>query len=386
MAARSTYDSIIVGAGPAGALLAYRLAAAGLAVLLLEKKQLPRCKTCGGGLTPRALKQLPFSVQPVIEDATTTARLMVNGQAVFNRTYPHPVVHMVMRERLDALLVQKAVERGACLAQGTRFRAATGTPGNLTIETTDGTFQARCLVGADGVHSRVARHLGLTVQYRTMAAVEAELDVSNRELKPFRHAFDFDFGVIDQGYGWVFPKRDHLSAGVLTRRSKARTIRNDFQRYLGRKGLAASRLISLKLHPIPYAPRSVNQYANANGLVVGDATGMVDPITGEGIYYAFHSARLAANTICAYIKRGNRLTSYNKALRRTVGRELRYAGLLATILYELPWLSYPLLNRFGDRIGGKHMAVFEGTLDYPGLFRYVLSPRGIRHLLRQSGS
>ena len=386
MPTRSTYDTIIVGAGPAGALLAYELAAAGLALLLVEKKRLPRYKTCGGGLTPRALELLPFSIQPVVEDAATTARLWVNGRTVFDRTYPQPVVHMVMRDRLDALLVEQAVAKGARLEQGARFLAASGTPGRLVIETTAGTFQARCLVGADGVHSRVARHLGLRIQHRTMTALEAELDAEKQDLDRYRHTFDFDFGVIEEGYGWVFPKRNHLSAGILTRRSKARTIRRDFQRYRERKGLAATRLASLKLHPIPYAPQAGNRYANAKGLVVGDATGMVDPITGEGIYYALQSARMAAAAIRAYITHGARMTGYDAALRRRTGRELRYAGLLAAILYGLPWLSYPLLRRFGDRIGGKHMEVFEGKLDYPGLFRYVVSPRGVRHLLRKPGA
>ncbi len=384
MVTRPKNDAIIIGAGPAGALLAYELAGAGLDVLLVEKKRLPRYKACGGGLTPRALNLLPFSIQPVIEDATTTARLLLNGRPAFHRTYPRPVVHMVMRDRLDALMVQKAVDRGARLAQGVRFRSATGTPGNIEIRTTVGTFRTRCLVGADGVHSRTARHLGLNIRYRTMNAVEAEIEPQDNEHQTFRHRFEFDFGVIDQGYGWVFPKQSHLSVGILTRRPKAGTIRRDLYRYLERKGLARARVKNLKLHPIPYAPHVSNVYANHRGLVVGDATGMVDPITGEGLYYALLTARLAAASIRGYFENRAALTAYHRSLRRKVGREVRYAGLLAAVLYRLPWLSYPLLSRFGDRIGAKHMEVFEGTLDYPRLFRYVVGLRGIRHLVRKN--
>ncbi len=381
----SKHDVVIIGAGPAGALLAHELAAAGQDVLLVEKKRLPRYKACGGGLTPRALKQLPFGIEPVVEDATTTARLLVDGQIAFQRTYPQPVVHMVMRDRLDALLVQKAVVRGAHLAEGVRFRSAAGPPGDLTVETSDGAFRTRCLVGADGVYSRVARHLGLAVRYRTMNAVEAEIEPSGRTMDAFRHRFDFDFGVIDQGYGWVFPKQRHLSVGVLTRRPKAVTIRRDLQRYLVFKGLAHARITSLKLHPIPYAPNRANSYANPKGLVVGDATGMVDPVTGEGLYYAFRTARLAAAAIRAFFHDRTPLAGYDRVLRRTLGREVRYAGLLAAVLYRLPGLSQPLLARFGDRIGAKHMQVFEGSLDYPRLFRYVVGLRGIRDLLTKSG-
>ncbi len=381
----SRFDTVIIGAGPAGALLAHELARTGISVLLVEKKRLPRYKACGGGLTPRALIQLPFSIQTVIEDATTTARLLVNGRPAFQRTYARPVVHMVMRDRLDAFLVQKAVAQGARLVQGARFLATAGTPGDLTVETTEGTIRTCCLVGADGVHSRVARHLGLPVRYRTMTAVEAEIEPGGQSMHPFRHRFDFDFGVIDQGYGWVFPKRHHLSAGVLTRRPKARNIRRGFHCYLQHKGLDGSRVKTLKLHPIPYAPRAANRYACAEGLIVGDATGMVDPITGEGLYYAFWTARLAAAAIRAHFEKRADLSSYDRILRRKVGREVRYAGLLAHILYQLPWLSYPLLARFGDPIGTKHMQVFDGTLDYPALFRYVVSLKGLRHLLTRNG-
>ncbi len=385
MLTKPKHDVVIIGAGPAGALLAHELAAAGKDVLLVEKKRLPRYKACGGGLTPRAMRLLPFSILPVVEDAATTARLLVDGQTAFERTYPHPVVNMVMRDRLDALIVAQAVERGAHLEEGARFIAAAGPPGNIEIKTTGGRLRTRCLVGADGVFSRTARHLGLTIRYRTMNAVEAEIEPQTREQQYYRHSFDFDFGVIDQGYGWVFPKQNHLSVGVLTRRPKAVNIRRDLKRYLVIKGLAGARIKSLKLHPIPYAPRRTNTYANPKGLVVGDATGMVDPITGEGLFYAFRTAHLAAAAIKAFLANRSGLSAYDRTLKRMVGREVWYAGLLAEILYRFPALSYPLLARFGDRIGAKHMEVFEGTLDYPRLFRYIVGLRGIRYLLTKTG-
>jgi geranylgeranyl reductase family protein len=386
MDADCTFDVVIVGTGPAGGCLAYLLAGRGIRTLLLEKKKLPRYKACGGGLTPRAARLLPFDPGALIEDEATTARLFVNGATAFARTYPQAVVRMVMRDRLDALLVEKAVARGARLLQETRFLSAASGPDGFDIQTSGGVLRARCLVGADGVHSRVARQLGLSVRYRTMTALEAELETGDpRLLDRFRHAFDFDFGDIAHGYGWVFPKRRHLSAGILTRRPRARTILRDFRRYLARKGLAGARIASLKLHPIPYAPRATNFYAAPAGLVVGDATGMVDPITGEGIYYALRTARLAADALRAHLESRAALTAYNAALQRTVGRELRYAARLADALYRLPWLSYPLLTRFGDRIGGKLMEVYEGALGYPALFRYVVGLRGLRHLLARPG-
>ncbi|MBL0712621.1 MAG: geranylgeranyl reductase family protein [Desulfosarcina sp.] len=381
MGAARFFDVVIVGAGPAGGFLSYLLAAAGLRILLLEKKKLPRYKPCGGGVTPRALKLLPFDLGTIVEDVTTTARMFVKGRKVFARTYPHAVVSMVMRAKLDAFLARRAVAAGAALEEGVRFLSAAGPPGGMTIETSAGQVQTIILVGADGVHSRVARHLDLPVRYRVMTAIETELDVDRRLLDRFRHAFDFDFGVIPHGYGWVFPKKRHLSVGILTRRGQAKAIRDDFDRYLRLKGLGAAHIRSLRLHPIPYAPYRANQYACGRGLIVGDATGMADPITGEGIYYALRTAQLAAATVRNFFIDRARLVDYDAVLRVTVGREVRYAGLLADILYRLPCLSYPVLSRFGDRIGRKHMEVFEGQVSYPELFRYVVGWKGLKHLL-----
>ena len=219
------YDVAIVGTGPSGCLLAHVLATAGWAVLLLEKKKLPRYKTCGGGLTQRALKLIPFDIQEVIEDQAHTTRLRVDYKATFSQTRHLPAVHLVMRDRLDHLLAQQAVAAGAVLRDRTRFLSLSGQPGNLTIQTTDGSFKARVIVGADGVHSRVARALHLPIHYRIMPALEAELTVPPAALSRFAGTIHFDFGVIPGGYAWLFPKKDHLSAGILARRRPAKQLK-----------------------------------------------------------------------------------------------------------------------------------------------------------------
>lgn len=381
------YDVVIVGAGAAGGLLAWELAGAGLQTLVLEKKHMPRYKACGGGLTRRALKQLPFDIEPVVEDSVYSARLSVNGRTVFARTFQEPVAQMVMRDNFDQHLMQLAQTRGAQLAHGVRFLSLADSGTHLQLKTTGGTTRGRFVVGADGVHSRVTRALGLPVRYRMMNALEAELDVADAEvLCRYRHTFDFDFGVIRQGYGWIFPKKRHLSAGVLTRRAKTRFIGEDFRRYLHAKGLANSPIRSLTLHPIPYAPWPKNRYATARGLVVGDATGMVDPITGEGLYYAFMTAHLAARVLIDHFVGGWPLQRYTYLLHHRIGRELQYARWLAALLYRFPALSYRLLNRFGELIARKHLEVFTGAIGYRQLGRYVLSLRALKDLWLASRS
>ena len=384
---QTLYDVAIVGTGPAGCLLAYELARAGWAVLLLEKKRLPRYKTCGGGLTQRARGLIPFDIENVIEDRAHTIRLRVDYQTAFTQAQPSPAVHLVMRDRLDDCLAQHAVANGAVLLDQTRFLSLSGPPGNLTIQTSAGSFRARVIVGADGVHSRVARVMQLPIKYRLMPALEAELIVPPATLSRFAGTIYFDFGVTPGGYAWLFPKKNHLSAGILARRRSAKQLKPHFFQYLTKNGLRRETDIrSLRLHSIPCRPDCRNRYADQRGLIVGDGTGLVDPVTGEGIYYALKSACIAAVAIKMHLKRRQPLTHhYNRDIKMEIESEILRADILARILYSFPAFSNRVLKNYGAKIGAKHMAVYLGAMTYRQLFNYVLSPKGVAYLLRPAG-
>lgn len=384
---QTLYDVTIVGTGPAGSLLAYKLARAGWAVLLLEKKKLPRYKTCGGGLTQRALDLIPFDIDGVIEDRAHTIRLRVDYQTAFTQTCQPPAVHLVMRDRLDDRLAQHAVANGAVLLDHTRFISLSGSPGNLTIQTSAGSFRTRVIVGADGVYSRVARALQLPIKFRIMPALEAELMVPPATLSRFAGTIYFDFGVTPGGYAWFFPKKNHLSAGILARQRPAKQLKPHFLHYLARNGLHREADIrSLRLHPIPCRPDRRNRYADERGLIVGDATGLVDPVTGEGIYYALKSTGIAAIAIEMHLNHGQPLTHhYSRNIKMEIESEILRADILARILYSFPAFSNCVLKNYGAKIGAKHMAVYLGAMTYRQLFNYVLSPKGVTYLLRPDG-
>jgi len=378
------YDIAIVGTGPAGSLLAYEMALAGWSVLLLEKKKLPRKKPCGGGLTQRALDLIPFDIQALIENHAYTACMRVNLQPVFSQTRPDPVVHLVMRDRLDYFFAQQAAKAGAVLKERTRFLSLSGQAGDLTLHTSSGVFHARFVVGADGVYSRVARALNLPLRYRVMPALEAELAVPPDVHQRFAGAICFDFGVIAGGYAWIFPKKDHISAGVLVRRRSANRLKPLLMKYLHQNGLLnKASIFSLRMHPIPCRPHRNNRYGEARGLVVGDATGLVDSVTGEGLYYAFKSTRIAAAALNEHPSNPHLSAArYNQLIKIEIEPEVLQADLLARLLYRWPCVSNPILRLFGKKIGTKHIAVYSGAMDYRRLCRYVLSPRGLAYLLR----
>ncbi|HSE83875.1 MAG TPA: geranylgeranyl reductase family protein, partial [Thermodesulfobacteriota bacterium] len=217
------YDVIVVGSGPAGGMCAYELSKEGLSVLVIEKEKLPRYKVCAGGLTKKAVDIIPEDFRHIVENQTYNIRTTLNYKYEFSKTTNFPIVTMVTRDKFDYFLIQKSVEKGACLLDRTGVISVEELSDHVLIRTKRGNFKSKVIVGADGVTSCVARHLGLRRQKKLGVAVEGELFPSNeRNLSRYDSSLHLDFHVVPKGYGWIFPKRTHLSVGVYTTLPKIR--------------------------------------------------------------------------------------------------------------------------------------------------------------------
>ena len=378
------FDVIIVGAGPSGSTLGYYLSHKGFKVLIIEKKKLPRYKLCGGGITRRASNILPFDFNHVVEDYSLTAKILLNNKEVFSKAYDSPVVSMVMRDKFDLFLINKAKKQGVVVKDKTKFLSIDGDPGRLTVKTSEGYYKTNIIVGADGVLSKVAKELKLNIDYKFMVALGAEVYFSDKKiLDRYKTTVHYDFGVIRHGYGWVFPKNDHLSVGVLSVVRKEKSIKSQFYKYLKTKKLDKnSEIKTLRAHLIPYNPAKENRYANDKGLIIGDANGHVDPITGEGVYYAIKGAQIAAKTIINYLNNDiQSLEIFNVELKRQITKDLERANFLASLLYSFPAFGYKVLKIYGQQLGEKHLKVIIGKKSYSELFRELLNPLTIFDLL-----
>ena len=378
------FDVIIVGAGPSGSTLGYYLSHKGFKVLIIEKKKLPRYKLCGGGITRRASNILPFDFNHVVEDYSLKAKILLNNKEVFSKAYDSPVVSMVMRDKFDLFLISKAKEQGVVVKDKTKFLSIDGDPGHLTVKTSEGYYKTNIIVGADGVLSKVAKELKLNIDYKFMVALGAEVYFSDEKiLDRYKTTVHYDFGVIRHGYGWVFPKNDHLSVGVLSVVGKEKSIKSQFYKYLKTKKLDEnSEIKTLRAHLIPYNPAKENRYANDKGLIIGDANGHVDPITGEGVYYAIKGAQIAAKTIINYLNNDiQSLEIFNVELKRQITKDLERANFLASLLYSFPAFGYKVLKIYGQQLGEKHLKVITGKKSYSELFRELLNPLTIFDLL-----
>lgn len=376
------YDAIVVGAGPAGNLAAYKLATAGCRVLLLEKEKLPRYKACGGGVVLRAAQALPFPLpegEAVVADRISQLRLTLNLDRPFLLERDPPPLLMTMRSAFDEFTARRAVEAGASLKDGLAVRRVEESRQEVRCETAAGVFVGQFLIAADGANSIVARS---TAPFRPPAcgvALEAELYLkTDRLLAGYVGRAEFDFNVLPRGYGWIFPKADHLSAGVFTQHARLPDIRRHCEVYLQRKGLAGEVAHSLvRGHPVPLGPPTRRLHSERI-LLAGDAAGLVDPLTGEGISYAIRSGLLAADSILESLRApGTSLASYSAGVRASLVPDIKLASLAARPLYWFPFLSYRSLER-NRALGQGLIDVFEGKTTYGKLLRkLVWKPFGI---------
>jgi flavin-dependent dehydrogenase len=168
----------------------------------------------------------------------------------------------------------------------------------VTVETADGAmYEGRFLIGADGAKSVVARDLRLRRGHAQAAAVEAEVPVAPELLARFGSDMTFIFGEIREGYLWIFPRADHLNVGIGVFRPKPGELQATLARVMARYGIPVARS-QLRGHPLPYYTHR-EPISTARALLVGDAAGLIDPLTGEGIRLAIKSGRLAAQAILA---------------------------------------------------------------------------------------
>ncbi len=338
------YDLIVIGAGPAGASAARTAAQLGLKTLLLEKEKAPRNKLCGGGVTPKVLKLFDFNLPDgLVEYTAKSARVHV-GEKCFNFETDGPLVYMTSRIRFDAFLTEKAVEAGAEFRDGAVVNRIEKTDSHVEVKTPNSTFQSKMLIGADGMSGPTAIYGGFYDRWKphyVAYAIESEVPVGEKEIQDFggpESYFDLYFGVSAAGYGWVFPKDDHLTVGVGCRLSRLRDAQGLFNGFVKQiPELAGRDIPKPKAHLIPLGGAAKVPLATDRILLAGDSAGFAEPLLGEGIYFSILGAQIAAQTT-AEACRNNRfdkefLNRYEQRCRRAFGADFSVAYRVACFSY-----------------------------------------------------
>jgi geranylgeranyl reductase family protein len=359
------YDTLIIGAGPGGATAAYFLAEAGQRVLLLERGVPPRYKACGGGLSALMLESIfPFSFESVIESQVTTITWDYKNRSV---EVPAPVqaVRTVMRAEFDAHLLRQT---RAEVRTGQTVRKVTELADRVRVETVSGqVFEGRYLIGADGANSMVARAVGLRRGKAMAAALEAEVPITPETNRRFGHTLLFILGDVRTGYAWVFPKAGYLSVGIMALRPRPGELQARLAEVVARYGLSLEG-VPVKGHPIPLYLRR-EPIMTARTLLVGDAAGLADPFSGEGIRLAIKSGQLAAQALLSA-----EAARYPDLVWGAIGRSQWLAIWLARVFYRFPsfmfrvgvsnpLLTPPLMEILAGRMGyGRVILIAAATL------------------------
>ena len=309
------YDAIVIGAGPAGACAAYLLAKYGIRVLVIDKEHFPRCKPCAGGFTSKTLKSFDFSITEEIRYITKSIVVSYKGD-VFHKISGNKVLtEMVERTDFDHFFINKAISSGAKFLDGIKVEKISRENGEFIVETNEQVFRCEYLVGADGANSIVNRTFNIVEKDIYGFAVETNCPVSRELIGNFN--MSFDFGVIPNGYLWIFPKDEYLCIGAYTANKKMKHINKYLAEYIEKLGLLPE---SEKFmgHITPFYGIHYKQPDYAC-ILVGDAAGFVDYWTGEGVYYAVKSGTIAAEVILSSI---NAASFQSELLQKRYDREI----------------------------------------------------------------
>ena len=337
-----TYDTIVVGAGPGGSTTAYRLAAGGASVLLLDRARFPRDKPCGGGVTRRAFAELPFSIEPVVEHPVTSVQLGLGFRRRVERGRGGVLAYMTQRRRLDELLARRAADAGADFRDGVKVTAVEADGEGATVNAGGERLRAHAVVGADGVNGIAARSLGLGGNRSLSVALEGNLSYERMDAARYDGRFVLEFGTVPGGYGWIFPKGDHANFGVGGFESEGPRLREHLSRFCQEHGVRVEDLEHLRGYRLPMrAPDST--LARGRALLAGDAAGLVDPLTGDGMYEAFVSGRFAAEAVQRVLAGEEpTLDSYSPRLTKHFAVHLWASWSLKAALDRFPRTTFTL--------------------------------------------
>ncbi len=312
------FDILVVGGGPGGSAAAAAALRRGHSVAQVDRFVFPRVKPCGGGLTIKSCNAAPYDLSPMLRGESRAVDFNV-WQTRHNRFTRRgsSLVRMVARPDFDHWLVSKNAERPGFRFLGGERVLDISYDGVFSVRTTSRTLRARQLVGADGAYSIVNRLFRVTQPKGLATAVEVVL---HRDVATLPDAAPpcFDFGAIDRGYGWIFPKDDHWNVGLYTI-AKQTDLRGKLAEYIRLKGFRVSGdpLATFQAHRFPYGGYRVT-VPRAPVFVVGDAGGFGDPLLGEGIYHAIESGRIAGETAADCLAGRANPGAYYERLKPTV--------------------------------------------------------------------
>lgn len=367
-----SYDVVVIGAGPAGAAAARRARALGLTVAVIDKAVFPRHKLCGALLSGRGHKALKsvFGLEPDHEHFlySRDVSFQWDGQELAAFRAPYDLTY-TYRTDFDHRLLNEAISAGAADYQGTRVEEIDEAANTLRLSSGE-TLHFGILIGADGAASPVARHLFGAAFDDAKIGFAFEIEAPGGCAD--EAVMSIDFHIVQWGYGWNFPKKDSRTIGLGAIKGVDQDLKARMARYLELQGVDAAD-VKIKGAHLPFGDYK-KVPGRANVLLVGDAAGFVDPLTGEGLAYAMESGALAADAAAEALaagKPGQALAGYHKRVKYIQGeldkanrlRQYAFSSKLSGLFREKLAASMTMRQAFFD--------LLEGEADYSDIEKRV---------------
>jgi len=362
----------ILGGGPAGAFAAEQLAAAGLKVSLFDEK-LAWEKPCGGGLTYKAYSQYPFLIENDTPKRLVTETVLAAPKAGDVSLKLGDPLLIYSRFDLNRMLLERAARAGANVEKA-RVTAMTRGANGWQIRTNAGIANADFCIVATGARNPL-RDVGTQLRAGdTMSALGYYVPGDQARI-------DIQFLDGLEGYIWIFPRCGHLSVGICGKGEPAPMLRQRLERFMDQRGIAwkGSAFYSHLLPALEAGSWKKNRVSGEGWMAVGDAAGLVDPITGEGLYYAIRSGDLAAQSVLAAAPTESQMAeNYRRLLRRDFASDLEFGSRLAQRVFVGRFLfgSVPArmvqFTRRSPRFSNIMQDLFAGKQPYLGLKKRLL--------------
>ncbi len=334
---------LVVGGGPGGATAGQTLAENGVEVVVLERS-FTKPKPCGGAVPPLVINE--FGVPPEIIDCrmsqcsvySPTGR-KTDIDVVGSQPTDHDYIGMVRREVFDNYLRQQAAKAGAEVIEAKVTSVHVGDSGvraTYTVRGVEHEIEADAVIGADGAYSQVAKAVGAP-RLPQAVAMQYRIRLPESQMQEWREHAELYLGqeVSPDFYGWIFPKYDHVSVGVGAGPEKSNQVRSYLENLRLRAGskLSDGKIMVTEAHALPM--RSQSQVAYHRAVLVGDAAGMVVHTSGEGIYWAMKSGKIAAHTLTKFIDAptASNLQEYQRLWKKQYGTMYQFLTRLEKIYF-----------------------------------------------------
>ncbi len=358
-------DLLVVGAGPAGSSAARIAAAVGLRVAIVDKEQFPRYKTCGGGMIGVTRAQVPAGF-PSRGDICS---LVLSHNCKHDRTRRSKtrILTMLSRPEFDQFLLDEALKAGATFQAEKHVRSYRHDDQSVTVSTATGEeLTARYVIDASGTSSAIARQMGVTLHAIDLG-LERELRATEEQQSLWQGKIHADFGPIPGSYGWLFPKGDTLTVGVIASKGDAVALKGYLDDYIDHLGLSNAEVLHDSGH-VTRCRSSESPLGQGRILLAGDAAGLLEPFTREGLSFATRSGIAAAETIiaAAITDSSDPVSAYSATLATTLCREIEAGFAVRRVFEKLPRAFYAMVSR--SRSGWWFFTRFaSGELSFPDI-------------------